>query len=78
MLVGLLLFFAFVVHCDAYGNSLVVSPKDQNVDCHAFPVPMSYHAHITYMLTNDNQINKASELRRKALHAFADLLGDNP
>ncbi len=51
---------------------------DASVDCHAFPQAMSYHAHITYMLTNKDQIDKAAELREEALQEFADLLGEEP
>eukprot|EP00602_Paraphysomonas_sp_CaronLab_P001138 CAMPEP_0185019944 /NCGR_PEP_ID=MMETSP1103-20130426/2538_1 /TAXON_ID=36769 /ORGANISM="Paraphysomonas bandaiensis, Strain Caron Lab Isolate" /LENGTH=223 /DNA_ID=CAMNT_0027550529 /DNA_START=194 /DNA_END=867 /DNA_ORIENTATION=- len=39
---------------------------------------MSYHVHITYMLTNKDQIKRAGELREEALVVFADLLGEDP
>ena len=60
-------------HPDAYSSSL----KD-TVDCSAFPTIMSFHFHITYMLTNKDQIQRAGALREEALVAFADMLGEDP
>lgn len=50
-----------------------------NVDCSdgAYPTPMSYHIHITYMLTNSDQINSTATLRAEAESHFAPLLGDD-
>ncbi len=49
--------------------------RDSTVDCSAYPTIMSYHTHIVYMLTNQDQIKRAGALREEALVAFADLLG---
>mmetsp|Transcript_11634 Transcript_11634/g.17653 ORF Transcript_11634/g.17653 Transcript_11634/m.17653 type:complete len:236 (+) Transcript_11634:90-797(+) len=62
-----------VSHPDRYTSSL----KD-TVDCDSYPTIMSYHVHITYMLTNKDQIKRAGELREEALVVFADLLGEDP
>lgn len=51
---------------------------EDGLDCNAYPPVMSYHVHITYMLTNQDQIKEAGELRQEALVAFKDLLGPNP
>lgn len=51
---------------------------EEGLDCNAYPPVMSYHVHITYMLTNDAQIKEAGELREEALVAFKDLLGLDP
>ena len=51
---------------------------DDRVDCSDYPPVMSYHVHITYMLTNEDQIKEAGALREQALVAFKDLLGENP
>ena len=50
-----------------------------SVDCSAgaYPTPMSYHIHITYMLTNEDQINATAALRAEAESHFAPLLGDD-
>lgn len=49
-----------------------------NVDCLKTPAPLSYHVHVTYMLTNDKQISDVSAFREVALKHFAPLLGENP
>ena len=48
------------------------------VDCKNHPTFMSWHVHITYMLTNPAQIEAAAILRSKALEEFSDLLGPDP
>lgn len=60
-------------HPDQYSSSL----KD-TVDCSNYPTIMSWHVHVTYMLTNDDQIKRATALREEALKDFADLLGEDP
>lgn len=52
--------------------------KQATVDCHVYPTIMSYHVHITYMLTNQQQISAAIALRDIALDEFSDLLGSEP
>ena len=51
---------------------------ETTVDCHKYPAPMSYHVHVTYMLTNDDQINQVTALRDEAEAYFAPFLGPNP
>jgi hypothetical protein len=48
------------------------------VNCNQFPPALSYHIHVTYMLTNEEQIKEVSSLRDDATKEFADLLGLNP
>ena len=65
----------------AYRNDLqpVLNQHDApEVDCHENPHPMSWHVHITYMLTSPAQIAAAGLLRTKALTEFAELLGPHP
>jgi aromatic ring-cleaving dioxygenase len=45
------------------------------MDCAAYPPIMSYHVHITYMLTNKDQIAEATALRDVAQKEFSQLLG---
>lgn len=71
--IGLLALTAGVLgHEDPYTASLT------DVDCHAYPTIMSYHVHITYMLTNKDQIQRTGELRDQALKEFANMLGPDP
>ena len=49
-----------------------------NVDCQKNPTPLSFHVHVTYMLTNEQQIKDVQAFREVALKHFAPLLGDNP
>lgn len=41
----------------------------------SYPTPVSYHFHITFKLTNKNEIAKAVALREKAREHFKDHLG---
>jgi aromatic ring-cleaving dioxygenase len=50
----------------------------QNLESQAefkFPTPISWHFHITYMLTNKEEVSKAIALREKAKAYFKDYLG---
>ena len=49
-----------------------------NVDCHNFPPVLSYHVHVTYMLTNNKQIAAASAFRDAANKHFAPMLDADP
>jgi hypothetical protein len=49
-----------------------------NVDCHNSPAPLSFHVHVTYMLTNDDQIQEVSAFRDRAQAHFAPMLGSDP
>ena len=40
-----------------------------------YPKPVSWHLHVTYMLTNDEQIQRAGKIREKAREHFKDFLG---
>jgi hypothetical protein len=79
-LAALLLCAASIPRVSAYlnPNNKHRSADSATVDCHDWPAPMSFHVHITYMLTNDDQIQRAGELRSLALENFADLLGSDP
>lgn len=46
-----------------------------DVNCSAPPDILSYHVHIVYSVTDDEQIKRASELRDAARSAFAPYLG---
>ena len=72
---------AYVVGSFGYRNDLkpVLNHKDaKEVNCRATPSIISYHVHITYMLTNPDEVTAAESLRGLALEEFADLLGDDP
>ena len=64
----------------AYGYPFQAKYKsmDSTVDCHDYPVVMSYHVHVTYMLTNDDQIAEVSALRDEATAHFSPMLGSDP
>lgn len=49
-----------------------------NVDCTKNPQPLSYHIHVTYMLTNEQQIQETSALRDRAIEHFKPFLGADP
>jgi hypothetical protein len=72
-----LLFASFLVSTNAYGEKYD-GPQIANVDCSKFPQPLSWHVHITYMLTNDQQIADAASFRDDATKYFAPFLGADP
>jgi hypothetical protein len=49
-----------------------------NVDCQMSPQALFYHVRVTYMMTNEDQVNAVSALRDAAELEFADLLGEDP
>jgi aromatic ring-cleaving dioxygenase len=67
----------FFTKIDAYLSRGHKTEK-KTVNCHAFPQIMSWHAHITFMLTSQDEIAKAVALREEAFKEFADLLGSQP
>lgn len=69
---------AFVGSLHAYPFQPAFAKLQANVNCHENPLPLSYHIHVTYMLTNDQQIKDVQIFREKALKHFAPLLGENP
>lgn len=73
---GLLL--AFTGLTVAYPHQKRYESMEATVDCHNYPAPMSYHVHVTYMLTNKNQITETSALRDEAQAHFAPFLGPEP
>jgi len=48
------------------------------VHCHDYPAVISWHVHVTYMLTNDEQIAEVVALRQLATEHFAPFLGSDP
>lgn len=74
--------FAFAALFCALASAYPYQPSfaklQPNVDCHNTPTPLSYHIHVTYMLTNDQQIKDVQNFRDVALKHFAPLLGDDP
>lgn len=49
-----------------------------NVDCNGSPNALSYHIHVTYMMTNEDQVREVSAFRGRTEEEFADLLGEDP
>lgn len=72
------LLLALLGAASAYPFQASFAKLEPNVDCHNSPAPLSYHVHVTYMLTNDQQIKEAQAFRETALKHFAPLLGDHP
>jgi len=62
----------------AYPHQKRYESMESTVNCYDYPAPMSYHVHVTYMLTNDNQIDQVSALRDEAQAHFAPFLGSDP
>lgn len=60
-----------------YGEKYT-TPQKATVDCSKAPTPISWHVHVTYMLTNDEQIKDVQEFREEAMKYWAPLLGDDP
>lgn len=59
-------------------SALAHSPFEYSaldVNCSAPPSILSYHIHIVYSLTDDQQVAAAEELRALAREAFKDYLG---
>jgi len=52
--------------------------QPETLDCHNNPPVLSYHFHITYMLTNSKQITDVQTLRDQAMKFFAPMLGSQP
>lgn len=79
LVVSIAVLFAFLDGIWGYPQRNDHSSLKTNVDCSdgAYPTPMSYHIHITYMLTNSDQINSTATLRAEAESHFAPLLGDD-
>lgn len=71
-------FAALLGFTAAYPFQKRYESMDTTVNCYDYPAPMSYHVHVTYMLTNDNQINEVSALRDEAQAHFAPFLGSDP
>lgn len=69
---------AFLSATLAYPYQKRYDSMEATVDCYKYPTPMSYHVHVTYMLTNDDQIAEASAFRDEAQAYFAPYLGPNP
>ncbi|RYH08174.1 hypothetical protein EON65_41100 [archaeon] len=70
---------AFLLSAVAYPFQERFSKLKANVDCQANsnPTPLSWHVHITYMLTNDQQIKEVSALRDRAAEYFKPFLGED-
>lgn len=62
----------------AYPYQKRYDSMEATVDCYKYPSVMSYHVHVTYMLTNDDQIAQVSAFRDEAQAYFAPFLGPNP
>lgn len=62
----------------AYPYQARYKDMDTTVDCHKFPAVISYHVHVTYMLTNEDQIAEVSAFREATQKHFAPFLGEDP
>ena len=52
-------------------------PNQPEIDCHGTPPVLSYHTHITYMLGDSEQIDRAMALRDRTIEHFNPLLGED-
>lgn len=68
----------FCALASAYPYQPSFAKLQPNVDCHNTPTPLSFHVHVTYMLTSEQQIKDVQNFRDVALKHFAPLLGDDP
>jgi aromatic ring-cleaving dioxygenase len=62
----------------AYPYQARYKNMEATVDCHKYPAVISYHVHVTYMLTNDEQVAEASAFRDATQEYFAPFLGSDP
>eukprot|EP01031_Cornospumella_fuschlensis_P029177 gene29177-35213_t len=75
----LLVASVFLLSAVAYPFQERFSRLKANVDCQAVnPTVLSWHVHVTYMLTNDQQIKEVSMLRETATEYFKPFLGEDP
>lgn len=70
-----LLVLPFTIY--GYGEKYT-TPQKANVDCQKSATPLSWHVHVTYMLTNDDQIEEVTKFREQAMEYFAPMLGSDP
>jgi hypothetical protein len=64
---------------DAYPFQEKFAAMKPNVNCQTYPQPLSYHVHVTYMLTNDQQIEAVEKFREQAQNHFTPFFdGQNP
>jgi aromatic ring-cleaving dioxygenase len=62
----------------AYPYQARYKNMEATVDCHKYPAVISYHVHVTYMLTNDEEVAEASAFRDATQEYFAPFLGSDP
>lgn len=75
----LISFIGMLFSVDAYPYQPRFDQMKRNVDCHTFPQPISFHVHVTYMLTNDQQISDVQQFRKIAQEHFTPLFnGQDP
>jgi hypothetical protein len=72
-------FALFSQEAAAYGGKYDRTKMTPNVDCSKAPPALSWHVHITYMLTNSKQIAGAIAFRQEAQKYFAPFFeGQDP
>ena len=76
----LTLFLSVLLHPTRYPSknflNVTCNPTNStNLSDFEYPVAISWHVHITFMLTNKGQIQRADELRDKVRKHFGDHLG---
>lgn len=64
----------YLFTANAYPYQPAFSKLKANVDCKSNPAPLSYHVHVTYMLTNEKQIQEVQLFREQAIKHFTPLL----
>jgi hypothetical protein len=70
-------FALFSQETAAYGGKYDRTKMTPNVDCSKAPAALSWHVHITYMLTNSKQIADAIAFRQKVQKYFTPFFEGN-
>jgi hypothetical protein len=69
--------FLLYQHSLCYPYQSAFANLKSNVNCE-YPAVLSYHIHVTYMLTNDNEIEAVSKFRNETLDHFLPFWGLDP
>jgi hypothetical protein len=74
MMITLLVVYIIFVWCqevvESYPFQKQFASMKPNVNCQTNPQPLSYHVHVTYMLTNNQQIESVQKFRDQAQAHF--------
>ncbi len=79
MFVILIACIILIAQVNAYPYQARFASMKQNVNCQTYPQALSYHVHVTYMLTNDQQIESVQKFRDQAQKHFTPFFnGQDP